>query len=65
MKLGVSILSIQVHFTLEWIPGDLVDGKSTLVQAPLSNKSLDEAVVDQGLRRQITPLGHSEWRQVT
>ena len=28
-KLGIDILSIQVNFTLEWLPEDLVDCKST------------------------------------
>ena len=29
---GIVILSIQVNFTLKWIPADLIDDKSTLVK---------------------------------
>ena len=31
-NLGIDILSVQLNITLEWIPEDLVDVKSTLVQ---------------------------------
>ena len=31
-SLGIDVLSIPVNITLEWMPEDLIDGKSTLVQ---------------------------------
>ena len=30
--MGIDILSIQVNIALEWMPEDIVDGKSSLLQ---------------------------------
>ena len=53
-NLGVDILSIQVHNSLEWRPEDLANGKSTLVQV----------MVWCRLRCYMTSLGHNEFNNL-
>ena len=38
LNLGIYILSIQINITLEWMPNDLNDSKSVMVQVMASHR---------------------------
>ena len=55
--MGIDILSIQMNIILGWMPEDLIDGKSTLVQVMAWCSQATSHYLEQGWFKILMPYG--------